>query len=501
MPISKFVALIGVVCSALFLAEADGIPSTSAEAFYRMHFSESPAGAYEWPEKDLVFAKVCLSYKSKNIDADELSETRRVLREWLADKAAKKRVDEELCFGWNKAREICRKFSPYLEYDAAWNYSCESNAFTYEVGRDRVVVTVFRASDLLKTMPEAFLKPVSRSVWEQGLKGIVQKYYSRQKDMAFMWRLGAMDCYDVQRSCVAKFPNLENDNVVEDLKAYYGALSSEWTDVDCPILEDYSTAWKEISEYLVDSPRAKQFVEEARSVIKPKPVVDDYVTVLDENSTTNATIVCTTNSIAASEREISLSTKKCNQKKGSMILPIAVDNNEIESIIEEYDEGFVEEIETITIRKTTLRKIRKASTVHIGTPTFEKLFLSAGCLDNEPRPQTVTGKDAQKAFGMRISKPERESRILFALRENPGDASLWNLYGRLLQESSDHLGAIVCFRNALRLDRSHQYALTNMAVCYDAIGHHNLAVATAILARGVASDQWCLRHIDKILDE
>ena len=76
---------------------------------------------------------------------------------------------------------------------------------------------------------------------------------------------------------------------------------------------------------------------------------------------------------------------------------------------------------------------------------------------------------------------------------------LWNLYGRLLQSKKDWLGARICFRNALRLDREYQFALTNLALTYQAMGRRELAVPAAMVAYGLATDGWCKSQAEGVL--
>ena len=86
-----------------------------------------------------------------------------------------------------------------------------------------------------------------------------------------------------------------------------------------------------------------------------------------------------------------------------------------------------------------------------------------------------------------------------ALGENPGDKALWNFLGRIYQDRKDWTGAAICFRNALRLDPEFDYALTNLADCHKAMGHVRLAVGTAVLARGLSTNEWCAQRAEAIL--
>ena len=184
-----------------------------------------------------------------------------------------------------------------------------------------------------------------------------------------------------------------------------------------------------------------------------------------------------------------------------MILPIMVASNAVVSVIEESNVHVVHEVATVTIVRTTDRVVRKVSTTYGGTPRFEELFLSGGCLPNVQQPRTALGNAGVKAFSAKMAPAEREAYILSALRENPSDKELWNFYGILLKKKGELFGAVSCFRNALRLDRTFDYALTNLALCYDELGKGHLACATALLAGAVTDKAWCVERVESILNK
>ena len=489
-----------IVSTLAVLAGADGIPSAAAEAYYRTHFEKKPQGAYEWPERGLVFAKVSIPRK-QGMDAAELTETRKVLRGWMAAKVAKERVDPPLPYGKDLMRKMCRKFEPDLEYNATWRFSAnDSCAFTYEVGKMHVVVTVVRSGDLVKAIPAAFYEPVGEKVWAAGWRQIVARHYVRQNDQAFMWRLGALDSCEAARATEARFPDWSSGDGFKVARVkFFEAARARWSLLDTPAREEYEGFWKDFVGYLIDSERARNLEAAALSVVRARPVTEFLPGVMSVVCETNRAVSCVTNVIERPE----LTTKvvRTVQTPDAMVLPIMVASNAVVSVVEESNGGVVHEVETVTIVRTTDRVVRKVSTTHGGSPRFEELFLSGGCLPNVPRPRTALGNLGAQAYSAEMPPAEREAYILSALRENPSDKELWNFYGVLLKKNGELFGAIACFRNALRLDRTFDYALTNLAMCYDELGKKQLACAAALLAVAVTDKPWCIEHAEAILNK
>lgn len=474
------------------------IPSDVAEAYYRTHFDNCDEGVYEWPEKGLLFLKAVMP-SGRGVGEEELTRTQKLMRNWLASQAAVQRVDPDYHYGLDLMRRICREYQPDLEYMATWNFSGESCALTYERGRMHELVTVLWRDDLLKALPKAFLEPVSQEVWRRGIKSIVSQRYARQCDFPFMWRIGALDCYMASMESSLQFPEFIEVDFPESLRRLYDAASQIWVGVDSPAAEEYGKIEDAILKYVLEDERCVTLLADARAVVAPAPRVSFSAKMPNVHSTTNVTIVCTTNSLANAEPKIR--TDRFVQSAGRMALPVPVAGNEVNTVIEEVDDSVITEVETITIVRTTDRIMRKVSTTCSGEPLFEKLFLSGGCLANKPRQQTALGKEAAKAFSAKISAAERERRIVDALRENPGDKELWNLFGRILQGKGEHYGAIICFRNALRLDRMYDFALTNLAISYDELGMKRLACSTALIAQNLTANKWCLDKVEGIINK
>lgn len=482
-----------IAISSMVAAE---IPSASAEAYYNTHFEEKGEGVYEWPEQGLLFIKAVMP-SGAGVEAEELSRTRRLMRDWLAGMASEQRQDPALPYGLDLMRQICREFAPDLEYTATWNFSGDTCAFSYERGRMHELVTVVWRDSLLKALPKAFLEPVGVGVWRSGMKSLAAQRYVRQNDLAFARRIGAMDCFVAASESSVKFPGFDSEDFASALQqGVYGEAAHTWGGVDSPAYDEYAQIDAEISKYVAESERARSFRDAAVSVTCASPTVEFSEKVVSVQCQTNVTLVCSTNKIESVEPKIRV--EHFAQAEGRMALPVVVASNMVEAVFEECDEHIVTTEETVTIVRTVEKIVRKVSTTYSGEPLFEKLFLSGGYMANSAVPQTERGKAAAKAFAAKLPAAEREARIVEALRENPGDKELWNLYGRILQEKGDGIGAVICFRNALRLDRCYDFALTNLAMCYDALGKKRLACSIAVLAQGITSNQWCAGKLEDI---
>lgn len=136
----------------------------------------------------------------------------------------------------------------------------------------------------------------------------------------------------------------------------------------------------------------------------------------------------------------------------------------------------------------------------IRVPRMQRLFLSGGKMANTACARIESGKLAEKkAFDPKAGIEEKLEALRGALCDNPGDAVLWNLYGRCLGDAGDRVGAVICYRNALNTDPAFEYAIVNLATVYKALGYESLGVRLAILACGTAKDKWSISESQKIL--
>ena len=134
-------------------------------------------------------------------------------------------------------------------------------------------------------------------------------------------------------------------------------------------------------------------------------------------------------------------------------------------------------------------------------PRMQKLFLDEQNETNFPTARLESGVRAIASLTGKNKIESDEQRRLFrvALCESPGDKELWNFYGRLLRDSGDLYGAIICFRNAHKLDSMFAYPIVNLAVTYKTLGKDRLATGLALFGCGIAEDSWSVSQLNSIL--
>lgn len=175
--------------------------------------------------------------------------------------------------------------------------------------------------------------------------------------------------------------------------------------------------------------------------------------------------------------------KQFKQEVAELSAPIVVTNR-----IEKTNPQGTETIVTEEIR-TIVRRAR-----------MQQLFLSGGTLTNAACARMESGVKAEAvAFDNAQSNDTKLQTLRTALCENPGDASLWNLYGRCLGEAGDKMAAIICYRNSLKIDPRFEYAAVNLAVTYRELRCPNLSVGLALYARGIATQKWSVVQSEALL--
>lgn len=459
---------------------AESADSVSVANYYQNTLRDKPQGVYEWPEEGLLFVQARLPYTAKRtsdrMDGDLLLAQQRELFAWLV-KGVAPRVDasQDLSAGLSKVREVVRRYYPTWGYTVDWHYSFEGQRFNYEASGERVSCVVCAKAEVEKTRPANLAKPISSEEWLKGLKSLISDRYYDRVNAAFMADLGF---YDGIVSCgeVA-------DNIF--IKSAEGAASHEFAKVS-----------EALTDYLSSSERSSDF-HEAMRAIEQIPSRRSFSSLPPKiSASTNVVVTVTTNLIESGSVETN--TRKCSAKG---VTPFMVCGDVAYERAVCMDDAIVTTEETVTI-VTTRRALRqRIDKTYSADPKFEKLFLSGGTNLNDVVARTELGKKAEKVFFAKGTAESREKILLEALRENPGDKVLWNLYGRMLQNQSDYYGALICFRNAIRLDHTYDFALTNLALTYRELKCFNLSFSAAIVAYGVADDQWCVKKSLEILSE
>ena len=158
--------------------------------------------------------------------------------------------------------------------------------------------------------------------------------------------------------------------------------------------------------------------------------------------------------------------------------------------------------ETIEENPQKTHKVKTVVTVTVeDTPKMHDLLWAGGKGKNEPFSRLESGDKAIKLlYDKSIDAKEKERMVKEALTENPGDKELWNYYGRLLKDRGELFAAVVCFRNALSLDRSFVFPMVNLASSYQLLGFRNLSWGMATLALGMAKDNWSIVEAKKTIN-
>jgi len=482
------------------VARAELTCSALVSNYHRLHVREKPTGVYEWSAEGLLFVHAHVPYTGsetpEEMESVELQTVNRMLFEWVVGQVGGETSDAPLPPGLDFVRRIVRGAWPTWGRSAAWRFSGETCAFTEELKTERLYTLVCRKADVVASVPDAFRQPVSRDVWLRGLEELVADVYAAHGDLAFMWRIGALDALDVSRRTSAVFPSFQTDGFKEAHADFLDKACETWRDVESPAKVEYAALRSRLSDYLLSSKTASGFARDARAAQTPPPITTWRSLPGDVCVTTNRIVTVVTNAVAPSAVRTNESVVAVSE---SGTVSVMVDGDRVARHSESTVTHEVVETETVTTVRTIRHGEERTVSRDIGEPTFERLYLAGGSLPNQARTRTSRGAEAEHAFFAQMPMDERRSVLLEALRENPGDKGLWNLYGRLLKAEGDALGAIVCYRNALRIDRSYVFALTNLAEAYHELGYSASARACAALARGLADDAWCVKHAEDVL--
>ena len=454
---------------------AEGSPSATA-AYYQRELKDKPQGVYEWPEKGLLFVQVHVPYMtdgSENLDANTLLAEHHELYAWLAARAGAKKTDPELPRGLDLVRRLVRANYPTWEYTADWEYKLDGQAFSREEDGKRVACAVCDRKAVEATMPKAFLEPAPDATWLAGAQELVGDCYAGRVNVPFMEQIGLFDCAEVRGK---------------------GQAPASGPATESAAYREYMDVARETADYLASSGLANSLRAAQKGLEGISNRLDVAYVAPPESFATNVTVNVSTNSAVASNAVTNMTAVPYAGIAAVMPAGGTVVERSVRS-----DESIITTVETCTVVRTRRVLVQRIERDYRASARFERLFLSGGKEPNARAARTERGKSAERAFFAACAPEERERLVLEALRENPGDKVLWNLYGRLLQSRKDWLGARICFRNALRLDHEYQFALTNLALTYQAMGRRELAVAAAMVAYGLATDGWCKSQSEGVL--
>ena len=474
---SKFILAAAYAAIALSgVCGTEGAPSASAAAYYQRHLKDKPQGVYEWPEGGLLFVQVHVPYAKgagEGIDANTLLAEHQELYAWLAARAGERKKDAKLPLGLERVRRLVRANYPMWEFTADWEYKLDGQAFSREEEGKRVACVVCDKKAVEATMPAAFLDSAPDEVWLAGACELVGECYAKRVNVPFMEQVGLFDCAEVCGK---------------------GKAPKSGPATESAAYREYMEVARETADYLATSSLAKELRAVQKELENIANRLDVAYVAPPESFVTNVTVNVSTNHAVAANAVTNVAAVSFDGITAVMPAGGTVVERNVRS-----DESIITTVETCTVVRTRKILVQRIARDYRASPKFERLFLSGGKEPNAKSARTERGKVAERAFYGACAPEERERLILEALRENPGDKVLWNLYGRLLQSKKDWVGARICFRNALWLDRKYQFALTNLALTYQAMGRRELAAAAAMVAYGLATDGWCKVQAEGVL--
>ena len=287
-----------------------------------------------------------------------------------------------------------------------------------------------------------------------------------------------------------------------DASKLYGLCNAVDLMLDADVVpmakEEFARANAELDKYLASSEFVAGLREHAKKICGPM-LTETWEDVPQKPvEEVSNSVVIVTNVIARIMVATNVVTRAQSDKERQSSGRAA--KGEVKETTRISDEEEVVETRTVTTVKTFRKFRRKTVTEVSGRPIFEEVFMSGGKKLGQASAQTEIGKKAVAAYFDNVTPMDEKAKaVADALCENPGDSQLWNLYGRCLLQKEDKMAALICFRCAVKLDTSNQYAVTNLSATYDALGCPELARGLAVLAYGIADDEWCRSTAKKVL--
>jgi tetratricopeptide (TPR) repeat protein len=445
-----------VLMASLFLAAGAAVGENVDAVFtyYQDTVRAKETGVYE--HDGTVFVNVRLPFNGnprarRKKQGEAIMTGKAELRKWAYAQTAASRGKAKPLEG-KAARlvELLDKMAPGWR-EPTWEITVPMREFPHRAESGWYVLGwAFKKSELVKAIPTAFSEEPGLKQAIAALPTVVRNNALGEKRKAFLSGIGLLDALGKdERPSGSARKELEkvNDRLADYLKdsgraKRYGAIVArtqtppeqvEWTDV---------AGATETNETIL--------VEVATNLI-----ADAVVT------TNRATRALTADEIAAGTMYY----------KGNVTEETRVaDAETVETR---------RTVTTVVTRKGVRRRTAKATR---GNARFEALFLSGGTDVNFELPETARGKDVKR------NGAKDAAALEMALRENPGDKQVWALLGMQLLEQDDVLGALVCFRAALKIDERFDRAAFGLAQAYGRLDSPELSFGALVWATGVASD-------------
>ena len=441
-------------------------------AYYKTSVRQRPSGVYEWT--DYVFAHVRMPFvegksNRKKVRMQAINTAKSLLRNWAIDLTAEYRKEQAtLPEGIAFAKDMVVKYMPDWAY-RGWRLDIDCREYPPDVEDGYYVFgMIFDRSRLIASIPESFKHNPPDRDWCAALTHIVPGEMNSGMRDGFFLQCGAWDLVS---------PAAQESSASESLL-------------------EFRTVQKKTTEFLATGELSDEMRKRRIAVKGPNEVLNYSTIAQPPEVKTETRVDVKTNFLS----NISVATNTILRMQTSKEVSTwgRADGGMVKDCVKESDDGIIIVTVTKTIVETTKHVLHKSVHQISGEPRFEDSFLGMtnNCVEAS---QTEIGRAAVAVFTGKTDLLAKERALKDALAENPGDKELWNLYGRCLMVRGEKIGAVICFKQALRLDEKYEFALANLADAYMTLGYRRLALGTAIVARGMARSEWCIKRTEAIL--
>ena len=441
-------------------------------AYYKTSVRQRPSGVYEWT--DYVFAHVRMPFvegksNRKKVRMQAINTAKSLLRNWAIDLTAEYRKEQAtLPEGIAFAKDMVVKYMPDWAY-RGWRLDIDCREYPPDVEDGYYVFgMIFDRSRLIASIPESFKHNPPDRDWCAALTHIVPGEMNSGMRDGFFLQCGAWDLVS---------PAAQESSANESLL-------------------EFRTVQKKTTEFLATGELSDEMRKRRIAVKGPNEVLNYSTIAQPPEVKTETRVDVKTNFLS----NISVATNTILRMQTSKEVSTwgRADGGMVKDCVRESDDGIIIVTVTKTIVETTKHVLHKSVHQISGEPRFEDSFLGMtnNCVEAS---QTEIGRAAVAVFMGKTGIVAKERALKDALAENPGDKELWNLYGRCLMVRGEKIGAVICFRQALRLDGKYEFALANLADAYFALGYRRLALGMAVVARGMARSEWCIKRTESIL--
>ena len=452
-----------------------------------------PTGAYERGECLFVNVRqpVAADADLEEVRLEAAAAAHDVLVDWALKRTAPARnvAESKLSPGIRRAMEVAFRGSVSSKLRWEWRYSGNVREFEDSSSKKILVLgQAFNLPSVTKSIPDSFSRPLGDGEWRDALSKRVRAQLFGKGAVAFLKDVGALDGGVIASSPVAEFPQWE----AVDFPKRFDAFLSQ-------LFAGDEEANKALHKYLLTA--APLLREEAVAIAAPVSKTAWKTGAVAIRAVTNVVVTISTNAIPTPAGEPTSETQLVPDPKTASFVnrPTCVGIFETKTVAAEFIVT-TNHVQTIQLFEDV--PLSKIAIEWRGDPRFQRLFLGAGCISNTAEIATAEEKIASSTFfDESISVDEKTVKIREALCRAPGASSIWNLYGRCFLAKGDSAGAIVALRNALRIDIANEFAWANLAVAWRNLGHTDRAVATAVVARGLAKSGWTVKTSEDILEK